>query len=357
VAKADEVSPVAEAFRDTASYRATFTAGLQRMLGHDELGVFILVFANASFDAEIYRALRPQLLERFEAHAEALRKALRDGHVLHHAPDDLLVFLKLMVVGFDGLEATRFRRDGPWELQFNQLRSFRPPRMSNAVVTSLRRPFDAGAFHFNKVFLRKEILWDGELRDVPCRLLYNKFPFADLHGLLVVAPDEERPQFLAEPDHHYLCQLVAELGHGLPGVGFGYNAYGAYASVNHQHFQMFVREAERGPGLTFPIEDGRWRHNGGAEPYPLKARRFETAAESWECIDALHRRNVGYNLLYRPGCTYVTTRAFQGSYQHAGWTSGFAWSEVAGAFTTFNADDFATLDDARIREEFARLSG
>ncbi len=345
-----------DALRTTASYRAAFTAGLGEMLAHAELGSFILVFANASFDADIYRELRPRLLARFEEHAAALRRSLREGHALRQAPDDLLVFLKLMAIGLDALEATRFRRAGPWELQFNQLRSFRPPRMAHTPVSELRQPFDPEAFHFNKLFLRKEVLWEGELLDVPCRLLYNKFPFADLHGLLVVAPDEERSQFLAEPDHFYLCELARELGRGMPGMGFGYNAYGAYASVNHQHFQLYVREAERGLGLTFPIEDRRWTHNGGAEAYPLRVRRFGDAETSWEHIDALHRRGVAYNLLYRPHAVYVTSRAFQGSYRHAAWTSGFAWSEVAGAFTTFNADDFEALDDARIRDEFRSLS-
>ena len=341
--------------RDTAGFRAAFTQGLEAMLEREELGTFILVFANATFDNEIYRALRPQLRVGFDEHAGALREALAGGRGLRHAPDDLLVFLKLMAVGFDGLEPTRFRHEGPWELQFNQLRSFRPPRMSNAVVESLRRPFDRDAFHFNKLFLRKEVLWEGELSDVPCRLFYNKFPFANLHGLLVVAPEEERPQFLDEPDHFYVWGLAEALGLGLAGAGFGYNAYGAYASVNHQHFQMYVREPWLALGASYPIEDERWEHNGGHERYPLRVRRFDDPDESWGHLDALHRRGLTYNLLYRPGRVYVTTRAFQGSYPHSVWTSGFAWSEVAGAFTTFNADDFETLNDARIRDEFGRL--
>jgi hypothetical protein len=60
-------------------------------------------------------------------------------------------------------------------------------------------------------------------------------------------------------------------------------------------------------------------------------------------------------MLYRPGVCYLLPRAFQGSYRHADWTGGFAWSELAGAFTLFEAKKMATLDGAAIEAEFAKL--
>ena len=344
-------------FQNPGEFRAAFVKGLGEMLAHRELGVFILVLANATFDPEIHRLLQARLRERFAELSGRFRSLLYDGRPLRDAPDDVLVFLKLMAVGCEGIRATEFRRAGPWEVQFNQLRSFRPPRMSHAVVRELHRPFDAQGFHFDKAFLKKEVLWEGELAGRHSRLLYNKFPFAELHGLLVVEPAAARPQFLDPASHHHLWRLTEDLGAAMPGVGFGYNAHGAYASVNHQHFQMYMRDAVYGQGGGYPIEDPCWRHNGGTLPYPLPVERCDHPDRTWARLAELHgaQRN-SYNLLYRPGVLYLTTRALQGSYQHADWTGGFAWSEVAGAFTTFNADDFAALDDTAIRAEFAKLT-
>jgi hypothetical protein len=343
-------------FQNSREFRAAFGRGLEDMLVHPELGVFILVLANATFDPQIQRLLQGRLRERFAELSGQYRSRLHDGRPLRDAPDDVLVFLKLMAVGYEGLRATDFRQVGPWEVQFNQLRSFRPPRMSHAAVSALERPFDPQGFHFNKPFLQKEVLWEGVLAGRHSRLLYNKFPFAELHGLLVVEPAACRAQFLAEADHRYLWQLSEQLGAAMPGVGFGYNAYGAYASVNHQHFQMYVRATCAGQGGRYPIEEPGWRHNGGNEDYPLPVLRFEAPGPAWEALAELHARGRSYNLLYRPGVLYVVPRAMQGSYQHSPWTAGFAWSEAAGAFTTFNADDYAALDDTAIRAEFAKLA-
>lgn len=338
-------------FHSTENLREAFVDGLERMLEtHHGLGVFILVLANATYDERIHARLRNPLRERFQQLATGLRSTLIDGRTPTDAPDDVLVFLKLMAVGLEQLQLTRWRRAGDYELQFNPLRAYRPPRMSDVTVTELFRAFDAGGFHFNKPFLQKEVLWQGELLGHDCRLLYNKFPFAELHGLLVIDPQDNKPQWLTEHDHHLVWDLSAALGAGMPGVGFGYNAYGAYASVNHQHLQMFA-----GGDDGFPVEARHWRHNGGDVDYPVGCRRIEEADEAWREIAALHRDNVSYNLLYRPGCLYLMPRRFQGGYRHASWTGGFAWSELCGAVTTFNVEDFESLDAQEIAREMAKL--
>lgn len=342
--------PLPAPFTDPETFRRTFVDGLERMLQDEGLGVFILVLANATFDKAIHHRLRDRLAGRFELLARRYRVAGAAGEILPDAPDDRAVFERLLALGFDRLELARFRQAGPWQLQYNQLRSFRPPRMSQAVIDSLCKPFDDTGFHFNKPFLNKEILWQGELLGRDCRLLYNKFPFAPLHGLLVVDPAGEKPQFLGEADHDYVWRLTEALGERLPGWGFGYNAYGAYASVNHQHLQSYLDD-----GAGYPVESARWRHNGGDEAYPLACRRFEEAAGAWAFIDALHRANTPYNLLYRPGRLFVTPRVFQGSYRHAPWTGGFAWAELAGACTLFDEGDFLRLGEEDISTEMHRL--
>lgn len=340
----------ASIFENITRLRQTFIDKLDALLNDPQLGSFILVLANAVYDPSIYQLLQSRLERRFNELSARLRQQLLEGQSLNHPQDDLLVFLKLMATGLDKLQQVQFCHAGPWELQYNHVRAFRPPRMSTAVVTKLHTPFDPQGFHFNKSFLRKEILWEGALLGDHCRLLYNKFPFAPLHGLLVVEPDEKHPQYLGKFAHEHTCNLLLYLGEALPDCGLGYNARGAYSSVNHQHLQLYV--GKRG---GYPVEQGFWRHNGGDQDYPLACEVFDTPAESWHFIEHLHSRNQGYNLLYRPGKLYVISRAMQGSYTHADWTGGFAWAETAGAITLFNKALFHSLDENTINEEMEKM--
>jgi len=338
-------------FGSTEAYRDAFTHGLMELLHEDQLGAYILVLANAIHDPNVHRLLKPQLETRFRELSVLLTGYLEEGRSLDDASDDLLVFLKLMALGFERLQMCQSRQVGPWQIQYNQLRSFRPARMSNHAVTELFTPLGEEDFHFNKPFLEKEILWSGDLQGRNCSLLYNKFPFAPLHGLLVLEPEQNRPQFLDHETHGYLWQLVERLGDDMPGVGFGYNSRGAYASVNHQHFQMYVRDAGR-----FPVEQQAWTHRGGSLGYPLVCHCLASRERAWELLHGLHEANCAYNLLYRPGLLYIIPRAMQGSYQHAGWTSGFAWAETAGAITTFRSSDYAQLDEQQIAAELKKLA-
>lgn len=339
-----EESP-SELFRSIDHYREQFEEGLRRLLQGDEsLGVLILVLANASFDPMLWGHLRPPLRRRFLAAVE--RHAEEESGA---AADDLEVFRRLHAYGFDRLETTEHRRIGPWEMQFNLLRSFRPPRMSDAVVTEISAPFNPAGFHFAKPFLRKEILWQGELAGRTASLFYNKFPFVELHGLLVPEMERGHPQLLTREMLAFLWEATRELGQTLPQAGFGYNSYGAYASVNHLHFQMYVREE------PLPVASGRWSHNGGDEDYPTRCHRFDDPESAWQRIAQLHDERIGYNLISLPGTLYCLPRALQGSYRHSGWTGGFAWYEMAGGFTTFSRDQFLALGEEELREEYQRL--
>jgi len=337
-------------FHNTAEYRAAFVRGLDQMLNQQELGAFILVLANAVFDPQIHQLLRHHLDARCCELADALRAELCDGRPMEHHADDLLVFLKLLAVGLDRLEDSRMRRLGPWELQYNQLRSFRPPRMSRAGFSGLHQPFDADGFHFNKPFLAREICWEGELAGQHCRLLYNKFPFAPLHGVLVIRPERCAPQFIERSDHLLVWRLLELMGEGIPGVGLGYNSLGANASVNHQHFQLFVREQE-----PLPIELHQWRHCGGGIEYPIPVTCHTDPERAWSAIEALHRCEQSYNLIYRPGRLYLLARVAQGSVNTAAWAAGVAWSELAGSVVVSNLAQFRGIDAAQLEQELGRL--
>ena len=93
----------------------------------------------------------------------------------------------------------------------------------------------------------------------------------------------------------FAWQLLDSLGDTLRGVGVGYNSYGAFASVNHLHFQLFERPE------PLPVESMRWRHTGGAEAYPAPCIVADSAAAAWEIVREFHHRAQAYNLVLRPG--------------------------------------------------------
>jgi len=334
-------------FRSPQQLENQFVDGLRQMLDAPGLGAQILVLANAAFDPDIFARLREPLRERFDEHAGRLRQHFANGQSVDEPDDDLMVFLKLMSLGFDGISTTELRRAGPWELQFNLLRAFRPKRISAVPVNGMQLPFSDDGFNFNKPFLRRETFWSGELAGHPSDLLYNKFPFVDLHGLLVPEREQCLPQLLNEEYHHYAWQLTAELAQNLPGIGCAFNSYGAFASVNHLHFQLFLRDQ------PLPVMEPHWSHNGGSYTYPAPCTAFDQASDAWQFIQQLHQRQRPYNLLYLPGRLLCLPRATQGSYRHASWTIGFAWYEMCGGAVAFNRADYQTLDEDTIAAELA----
>jgi hypothetical protein len=341
----------ASPFRSVAGFRALFEDGLHRLLDDDALGAFILVLANAGFDPAVMEALGERLGQRFEQHKQRCRHRLLQGQALPDADDDVQVFLKLALLSLEQLGQSQTRQIGPWEAQFNLLRAFRPKRMSGVAAPGIQAPFDAGGFHFNRPFLRKESIWTGKLDGRPVDLLYNKFPFAELHGLLAPQREQQLPQFLSRDMHDYIWRLCQALSEGLPGLGFAYNSYGAFASVNHLHFQMFVRPR------ALPLQAPMWRHNGGQSDYPARCAVFDAQDEAWPYLHHLHREQTPYNLIYTPQALYCLPRARQGSYPPAAWSGGYAWYEMAGGVLAFNKNDFDALDADAISGELARVSG
>jgi ATP adenylyltransferase/5',5'''-P-1,P-4-tetraphosphate phosphorylase II len=208
-------------------------------------------------------------------------------------------------------------------------------------------PFDASGFHFNKPFLGKEIFWQGELNGKAARLLYNKFPFARLHGLLVPEPERQWPQMLTHDLHDWAWESCTTAD--VPGLCLGYNSMGAGASVNHLHFQSFVH-------ADLPLQHPRFIHNGGDAPYPLPCQRLNNAQAAWSALDALHQRNQPYNLIYSRDALYVITRAPQDSTKLSATCKGYGWSEMAGVLNLFNRERFDTLSADAFTAELASFA-
>lgn len=334
-------------FSSPVELESRFEAGLADMLErHAGLGVYILVLANAAQDPRLWQALRPALAVRHAALGDGIAATLRAGGRIAEPEDDLLVFLKLLAMGFEHLATVEQRilsGDGiAWELQFNPIRALRPARMSQARVEGVMRPFDLQGFHFNKPFLAKEVLWEGELAGKPARLLYNKFPFAPLHGLLVPEPARELPQFLTPELHGWAWDVASAAGRAIPGFGLAYNSYGAYASVNHLHFQTFVREQPLPAAV--------------AADHPLARQRFNDAETAWFYLDELHAQGRVYNLVYDSEGLLVLHRARQDRVSPEPWSAGFAWSEAAGVFPVACREDYLGLDHTALGRALGRLA-
>lgn len=332
-----------------AAFQQGFADGLAAMLAaHRGLGVYILVLANAAYDTALWAQLETALARRHAELADEVAAALRRGSALAEPEDDVMVFLKLNTIGFAHLERMAYRDDGPWRALFNPLRALRPPRASGQTFAGLMRPFDPAGFHFNKPFLAKEVLWSGTLGDRNVRLLYNKFPFARLHGLLVPEPERTLPQYLSPEFHGWAWDLCAEAG--LPGLCLGYNSAGAGASVNHLHFQSFV-QAE-----PLPVQDARFLHNGGTLAYPLPCSRFTDREQAWLHLDALHERSQPYNLIYTQRALYCMPRLAQDSAQLCASSRGYGWSEMSGVVTLFSREDYAAWSGPVFEATLARFA-
>lgn len=342
------MSPLPSPFISPESLQQGFAEGLAVMLeNHRGLGVYILVLANAAYDPTLWAQLSPALSVRHAELFAAITETLRHGQKLSEPDDDLLVFLKLHTIGFDHLGTMESRHAGSWDVFFNPIRALRPPRISGLKFERLLRPFDATGFHFNLAFLARETFWEGELAGKAARLLYNKFPFARLHGLLVPEPLRQMPQFLTPELHGWAWDLCAQSS--VPGLCLGYNSYGAGASVNQLHFQSFVQTS------PLPVQDPRFIHNSGRQPYPLSCQRFSDPVDAWLELDQLHQNNSPYNLIYSKGCLHLVARVPQDSGKLSAQSRGHGWSEMSGAVTLFSREAYEGFTAEEFEAELARF--
>lgn len=336
-------------FHSAEALHDAFAAGLDRQLNDGGLGAFILALANASFEHALWVRLRDRIERRFEDLANLLRKQLQTGESLAVAQDDQLVFLKLLAIGFDHIDVTELRNPEGWELQYNLVRGLRPARLAEEPARGIRAPIEPHCFNFLRPHLQKEVLWRGTVGRRPVSFFYNKFPFVPHHLLVVPEPDKLQPQFLSRRMLEYGWELLELLESRIPGIGMGYNSFGAFASVNHLHLQAFMREA------PLPVEGSEWRHNGGLKDYPASCQVVRSAGEAWRILSQLHDCETPYNLLMRPGAVYVLPRRLQGSYEASSWTAGYAWYEMAGGAVVTRRRDFEMLEGAALVAELAKV--
>lgn len=316
-----------------SEFKQQFIQQLHNMLDSDSLGAFILVLANSMQDQALRDALNETLQQRFNT----LNQADNDNAPI----DDQYVFKQIKQHGIASLSNWKYWQKSPWELVYNPLRAMRPARSSQAKIDSIRQDFNPQGFHFNKPFLKPEIYWEGDWQGDHYRVLYNKFPFAPWHLIIVPQPEAEQPQYLTQQAHQQIFKISRQTEH-LPGFGIGFNSLGANASINQLHFQSYIREDK------LPIESPLWRHNGGNKDYPLSCQRHSEANAAWQAISQLHQNNQPYHLLYREGHCYILPRKKQGTVTLPTWAQGAGWHELFGVFTLFDIATIKELHDSDI---------
>ena len=330
---------------DIVQFKNLFVTQLKNMLSDDELGAFILVLANSLQDGFLKAELSTDLKNNF-----LVLKDKFDAGELKATQDDLDVFKQLLAIDIEQLPVWQTRKAGDWEVVYNVMRKLRPARVSSQVLNSIIQDFDDTRFHFNRPFLKPEILWQGEYHDKSIRVLYNKFPFSDYHLLIVLSPEKNSSQLLTQETHQYVFSLVAETGDVFPGFGIGFNSLAAGASVNHFHFQGFIR------GQSFPIENDHWQHNGGEVEYPLEVKRFLDAESSWQYLNQLTKQDIAFNCLYRNNYCYIVPRKYQGSVELPDWLTGAGWIDMAGTITVSDEETFNVIDKQPVMNALALLS-
>jgi diadenosine tetraphosphate (Ap4A) HIT family hydrolase len=348
---------IPEMFRSAEHHKRGFVNGLRTVAQSDEINAAILLAASYSqspglFDQEL-RAAQGEALRRI---CEKYKAQL--GSLVKSEREDIAVLRGIRDLARNGLPPTRTRViDGIWVAQFNPVRGLRPSRGASRPVVSIyeHEPWETLKLHFDMDRVQSERIWEGklgegELGDRFTSLFLNMFPFADCHGVLVPDRGKHYRQELSKDLHAWAWSVVRLVGARIPSFGMGYNSLGAYASVDHLHWQTFIDPA----GL--PVTDARWLHNGGDLPYPLPCTKFVDERGSWGWIQDRHNADRPYNLIYTPAGVFCFARGFQGSYTHAGWTSGFAWYECGGGMIAFRGPDYDALTPAMILCEYANMS-
>lgn len=193
-------------------------------------------------------------------------------------------------------------------------------RPTEFQVDKVMQPFDENKFNFTKVGL-EEVLFqfeaseDGEIHfypnapidadKSPSVVAINVSPIEYGHVLLIPRILEHLPQRI---DHESLL-LALYMAHeaGNPYFRLGYNSLGAFATINHLHFQAYYL------AVPFPIEKAATRKitdfYGGVKiskilKYPVRGLVFEggNSVESLSnavadtCI-CLQDNNIPYNVL------------------------------------------------------------
>ncbi|XP_061342196.1 GDP-L-galactose phosphorylase 1-like [Gastrolobium bilobum] len=252
---------------------------------------------------------------------------------LHECGEPPLAFLDSLVLGEweDRMQRGLFRYDVtacetkviPGEYgfiaQLNEGRHLKK-RPTEFRVDKVLQPFDENKFNFTKVG-QEEVLFQFEASDddevqffpnapidvdnSPSFVAINVSPIEYGHVLLIPRIFECLPQRIDSESFLLALHMAAEAGN--PYFRLGYNSLGAFATINHLHFQAYYL------AVPFPIEKAPTKKiansKGGVKisellKYPVRGLVFEggdtledlSNIVSDACI-CLQNNNIPYNVL------------------------------------------------------------
>lgn len=338
-------------FESEQQFKHAFNHGLTQLLSsHQSAGTFILALANFIQHPELYKSNQSLISEVYSKLSSRYQRAEEAGIDIEGAVDDVAVMKSIIGLGLENIHSSvvRYIGDEHWAIYFNHLRSFRPERMSNKTVSSINVDFDSNGFNFNKPFLEKEIFVEQSLNGKKISLLYNKFPFADYHGLLVIERDKQHNQYLSEEMFQYIWLVYEDLKTNIKNQVVSYNSLGAGASVNHLHFQTCIMNE------PLSIVLNMWLHNGGINKYPAECLLLKSEQAARQCIDDLQNRNIPFNIVFVNNCCFCLPRKLEFTKSES--IPQIGWFEMAGGFSLASESVFSSLNTVQISDVLNSVS-
>mmetsp|Transcript_29651 Transcript_29651/g.40944 ORF Transcript_29651/g.40944 Transcript_29651/m.40944 type:complete len:419 (+) Transcript_29651:582-1838(+) len=209
--------------------------------------------------------------------------------------------------------------DGRWGFvaQLNEGRAAKK-RPTEFSVDEVLQPFDESKFNFKKVSQSEVLFQFGSSADAssafvpevpvehnPTMVLINVSPIEYGHVLLVPRILDNLPQQMSQSELRLALQMAASANN--PYMRVGYNSLGAYATINHLHFQAYYLMApfpvERAPSSSLGVVKWGVRVQRLRE-YPCRGLVFEGGDSIAHLADLVGRActrlqeiNVPFNLL------------------------------------------------------------
>lgn len=238
---------------------------------------------------------------------------------------------------------------GPFQLQYNFIRGYRPKGAARMVDVPLNKPLDPEDFNFTKPVLQSEKFYSMKIDDIKFDFFFNKYPFAPYHFILVPNKEELHNQYLDPKNDGRIMRAVSKIinnGSFGDSIRLGYNSYGAHASRNHLHWQgFFVGDGWEPPFeeviRTMPLESDKiieGHHLQNSLWIPNSERADESLEAHIQEVNERYQRgeDIRFNLYYSPQGIAFFPRRSQGNptyfelLQNSPFTTGYAFFEMLG---------------------------
>jgi len=260
---------------------------------------------------------------------------------------------------------------GPFVSHFNSLRALRPLGEARKGDLPIDSPFNPNGFHFGKV-QPPEIFLETKESGMTLSFLYNLFPLAPFHALLVPDRKANRPQYINDIGQlTFIWEFIYQARD--PNLRIGYNSLGAHASVNQFHYQLFYNTTTWRPPIETLVE-AMPKGVNVMNDWPLRQTTVfkgigkETSLnEVFYCLKQLHAaaqknpNTIAYNLYIMPEAIVLLPRAHQSTYADylntaGAFTSGPAFAETTGYWFVTTEAQQQNLTEAQIRQAYEIIS-